>query len=589
VQVRQQNRETLGRPQTQLLMTEHLGSREDTRREELVLLVHGNGSSPKELKDLRHLIEKTRPGAHVECPRLQTGLFSTADPDTIAVRLVERLDELWEKQAASGHPPYSRITLIGHSGGALLARKVYVLACGENDDAPLGAGASREPREWASRVDRVILVAGMNRGWSFSPHLSLRRALLSRLGAVLGGLRVAPTHKRLLIFQIRRGAPFITQLRIQWLSLRRHALSKGGVGRALTIQLLGSVDDMVSPEDNIDLLAGQDFIYLDVPASGHRDVVRVADTAQGPGRSEVFRAALSSPQEELEARSLLPADMLPAAPDETVSDVIFVVHGIRDEGFWTQHVARKVVQRGKEAGRRFRTETSSYGYFPMLPFVLPWTRRAKVEWLMDRYTENLALYPKAEFSFVGHSNGTYLLSRALKDYPSCRFKHVVFAGSVVHPNYDWMAVVEEGRVSRILNFVASSDWVVALFPKGFSRWGSKDLGGAGHDGFAQEGPVTNIRYVKGGHSAAVKEDYWDTIARFVVDGTQGTELPRQTGSLAAYAWLLGVLSFLVWPLLVVLIILVSAYALLQGVEQWWGQGLAFIGWAVLLWRLVTRL
>ena len=51
------------------------------------------------------------------------------------------------------------------------------------------------------------------------------------------------------------------------------ANSEGLPGKALTIQLLGSRDDMVAPEDNIDLVSGRDFIYLDVPYSGHEDVI----------------------------------------------------------------------------------------------------------------------------------------------------------------------------------------------------------------------------------------------------------------------------------------------------------------------------
>ena len=571
-------------------MTDTPDSQTPYSEEELVLLLHAYTASPEKLRDLRALIEEERPRAHIECPRLPIGLFSTADPDAMAADLVARIDALWHERNASGKLPYARITLVGHSVGALLARKIYVLACGENNDAPLGQRGFETPREWASRVERIILLAGMNRGWSFGAHLSLWRAMLWRIGVMLGWLRVITTRKQLLIFQIRRGAPFITQLRIQWLSLRRHAPEKQGVGQALTAQLLGSVDDMVSPEDNIDLVAGKDFVYLDVPESGHADVVRVADPVYGPGRAAIIRAALNSSRETLEKQSLIPADVLPTSPDESVTDVIFVVHGIRDIGFWTQKIARRVVELGKDAGRRFRTETSSYGYFAMLPFVLPWTRRAKVEWLMDQYAENLALYPEADFSFVGHSNGTYLLSRALKDYPACRFKNVVFAGSVVHPGYDWGKIDTQGQVSRVLNFVASSDWVVALFPKGFSRWGSRELGGAGHDGFVEEKPVTNVRYIEGGHGAALREDNWTTIARFIVDGTLGPSIPRRTKKRAPHAWLLGVLSIFVWPLIAAVIV-GSAYVVWLGVDQWpeWGQAVAFIGWGLMLWRAATRL
>ena len=50
----------------------------------------------------------------------------------------------------------------------------------------------------------------------------------------------------------------------------------------------------------------------------------------------------------------------------------------------------------------------------MLPFLLSAYRRKNVEWLMDRYTEVVARYPNATVSYIGHSNGTYLLAKALE-------------------------------------------------------------------------------------------------------------------------------------------------------------------------------
>ena len=48
----------------------------------------------------------------------------------------------------------------------------------------------------------------------------------------------------------------------------------------------------------------------------------------------------------------------------------------------------------------------------MLSFLRPGVRQEKVEWLMDRYTEAKAMYPKAKFHFVGHSHGTYLAKQS---------------------------------------------------------------------------------------------------------------------------------------------------------------------------------
>jgi pimeloyl-ACP methyl ester carboxylesterase len=158
--------------------------------------------------------------------------------------------------------------------------------------------------------------------------------------------------------------------------------------------------------------------------------------------------------------------------------------------------------------------TSTYGYFAKLPFFLPWIRRRKVEWLMDTYVGVRARYPEAQCSYFGHSNGTYLVARALEDYPAACFRNVLFAGSVVRRSYEWDKFFEAARVSKVLNMVATKDWVVALFPMGLEPLRQIfDLGGAGFGGFDQAIPgrvpevpnLNEVRYVKGAHSAALVE------------------------------------------------------------------------------------
>ncbi len=113
---------------------------------------------------------------------------------------------------------------------------------------------------------------------------------------------------------------------------------------------------------------------------------------------------------------------------------------------------------------------------------------------MEQYTKNQSLYPYANFHYVGHSNGTYLVAKALEEYSWCKFDRIVFAGSVVDSHYDWEEKIEKGQVKKILNFVASGDWVVGWFPNLFRilPFGfNKDLGGAGHNGFHIKNPVPN--------------------------------------------------------------------------------------------------
>ena len=487
----------------------------------IVIVLHGYACNTKKYESIKAVIEKCYPEPIVVIRKLGMTTFSVADPDNIVVYAMGLIDSEWKKYEQYGD--LRRVVIIGHSTGAVLARKLYVAACGENDDAPLEKPYALNSglREWAAHVDRIILFAGMNRGWSINPHLYTKTAFLIRIGVVIGNILRWLQYKPL-AFKTMKGGSFITQLRIQWLSMQRHAQKKN-VGSAMTIQLLGTIDDIVSPEDNIDLVTGNQFIYLEMPQSNHLSVLKMDEGDKGAIRSAIFEKALTAAKSELYNMQILPSDQSDIKIDNDVTDVVFVIHGIRDKGYWTHKVARRVKAIGDteiaNGKRKFATETSSYGYFAMLPFLLPSVRRQKVEWLMDQYTENLALYPNASFSFMGHSNGTYLLAKALKEYPACTFKHVVFAGSVVHTKFDWKEMIRQGRISKFYNFVASSDWVVAMFPKTFQMMRIQDLGSGGFDGFTSmpEKPY-QLKFIKGAHGAATKEEYWNEIAHFIVYG-----------------------------------------------------------------------
>ena len=582
----------------------------------LVILLHAYLNQASSLNAVAEEIRKLWPSAEICCPEIDASLLSLADPDKIVCDLLLMVDTRIA-QASQAAKPVTSIIIVGHSMGALIGRKLYVVACGETPDAPFepiyhASGTLKErellpARAWAPLVERIVLLAGTNRGWQISHHLSLVHAIGWRLGTVAGYVTKLITGRWPLIFRFRRGAEFVTHLRIQWLQLRRLAKAFEGsaspaVGNALTIQLLGSRDDLVSPEDNVDLVAGQDFIYLDVPHSGHADVIRLHDPQYGRGRATVMVQALTLPLEALRTLAASPADDQFFTSNEAIKNVVFVIHGIRDEGFWTQKIARRVKHLAGDSACEWATETSSYGYFPMLPFLLPWYRRSKVEWLMDQYTEALARYPKAKFSFVGHSNGTYLVAKALELYPCCRFTNVVFAGSVVRVGYDWAKLLGSAppRVTKVLNFIATSDWVVAFFPKFFQFFKLQDLGSAGHDGFhtaSHSGHLFQVRYVKGGHAAAITEDEWDAIANFVLTGEIDVKhLPNGThqqnylislfGRMPPLVWGgIGLLMYLAWKGIELLIHTNVIDPETRGLVT----GLSLGAYLVTLWLVMTRL
>jgi hypothetical protein len=343
-------------------------------------------------------------------------------------------------------------------------------------------------------------------------------------------------------------------------------------------------------------------VYLDVPYSGHANVINLInneDTTnktlgiQAEYRKAVFIEALRRP---LDTQTDKNQFFTRLEQDKTVDDVVFVIHGIRDLGYWTSKIARKIYDKSKTGDQRnVITETSSYGYFPMLSFLIPGKRQEKVQWLMDRYTEAKARYPQAKFHYIGHSHGTYLLAKALEDYPSVSFENVVFAGSVVRQHYEWDKYIAQNRIAGVQNFVATADWVVGIFPKALQTLGIQDMGSAGHDGFDKATELEEVyqpeKFVTGGHSAALQEDMWNSIADFILDGKITDPPPTLLSSSQSFS--IKALSYLA-PLILFGIIALVLYGLIwlirldTEVVQEWKKTLIIVGYLGFIWLVITR-
>ena len=152
----------------------------------------------------------------------------------------------------------------------------------------------------------------------------------------------------------------------------------------LTVQLLGTRDDLVSRADTIDLQCGRNFVYLDVPESDHVNILRHSGPA-GKLRKEVFLKALLTPVDDLPRQSNW--DSIPALkPNPDIERAVLLMHGIRDEGRWPVVVGKKLESAARQRGQTVAVITASYGYFPMLLFLLGPFRQKNVLWFMDRYT-----------------------------------------------------------------------------------------------------------------------------------------------------------------------------------------------------------
>jgi hypothetical protein len=90
----------------------------------LIVLLHAYSLSPKHLAAVASAVTESMTNADIFIPSLPLSLFSLADPNDIAQEVVKQIDELWKLRSdKEREQKYQKIILVGHSVGALLARK----------------------------------------------------------------------------------------------------------------------------------------------------------------------------------------------------------------------------------------------------------------------------------------------------------------------------------------------------------------------------------------------------------------------------------------------------------------------------------
>jgi pimeloyl-ACP methyl ester carboxylesterase len=505
------------------------------------------------------------PSSYILIPKLPLAWYSCTDLKLLSRELLAHLETV-----LSSHR-YERVILVGHSAGGVLAQAMYLMSW----DTEILRGA------------RLVLIAPLSRGWDISHHMPLTKKLAWSVGLLLMPMvRLVERLRSLMtlrqaqppwILQLRKSSPFLVWLRLSWLELhKRHPENEHEV-----VQLLGSIDELVSWRDMVDAATGQSVVYLEAPCSDHVSILDFEDGRSGEARKETFVKALRAIDlARLSEVAVEPWDTDPIPPDPNVRRVVFVIHGIRDEGHWTQKIAARAKQEFAARPGHDRSQievvTSSYGYFSMLQFLRYKQRRSKVSWLVEEYVEAKRRFPSAEFSFIGHSNGTYLAAHALERFPEITFERLVFAGSVVSTQFDWQGLGE--RAKYVLNYAATTDWVVGIFPRIADllplRWLlGPSLGGAGIESFPDSKQVKTLRYRKGQHSAAIKESNWPNLARFAVaDPAELKSLEEHPADPDQYLEERARLFGPIWGRLTCVVVWVAALALLV-------VGLPWLAWS----------
>ncbi|AJA59147.1 MULTISPECIES: hypothetical protein [Bradyrhizobium] len=478
---------------------------------------------------LEKLVREAYPDADILVPTYWHRWMSNVDAFELTSQIETAIREADDRNKIGGAHQYEKIVLFGYSTGGLLLRKAYLWGHGLDDDRSV----RHERHPWVERLDRLVSLSAPNRGWpSDKPeHLDIFRYViayvLQRFGRLTGTGRF--------IESLVQGSPFVSNMRVQWIDLFRDGAAALGDRKPLIIHLVGDKDELVDRDDSIDLEAGtganvmiktlERLTHAEISENLYRDNA----SALNPTGEAIRMALVTQPG----AFPAYWADRVGALQtDDQITQLIFIMHGIRDEGTWPAEVKRSIEAQIGDAAAHVKIIPPLYRRFAMLPFLLYWDRQHNVRWFMDQYTQARAMYPKLEHvDFIGHSNGTYILASALQRYPVLKVRNIFFAGSVVPVHYDWAGRIADKQVTgRIWNVCADFDWVVAIFPQFFqqisdwlgiekSRPGLLDIGSAGFRGFrenvATAGILRNLKYISGDHGAAFEPAMVDPIATYV--------------------------------------------------------------------------
>ncbi len=291
-----------------------------------------------------------------------------------ATRLRRWIDSLWSDGGG-----YQSVVLVGHSLGALLMREAYLQAVEQHQN---------KDDSWASRVSRIVLFAGLSKGWR--PKYRGPIKVLART------LQLAGLAKALLVRDLIEGSAFVTNLRLRWIRHFRDQTHE----KPTVVQVFGTDDEIVDPDETIDLAQFPNALRVVIAGGRHADLYRLQEATNQAHRYAQIRDAFCK------------TPVVDAANEvETESGpVVFVLHGMRasNEG-WPEQVAAQIKMRAKSA----QIVRPKYERVSVWDFCLPYLRRKPIAWFYEEYAYQLANYPTATFHFVGHSNATYILGQSL--------------------------------------------------------------------------------------------------------------------------------------------------------------------------------
>lgn len=458
----------------------------------LVIIIHGWLLSAKDLSPLIRLLRQDSDFQDTEFQNFtyDSSKFSNQRLNDVSAQFAETI------QGEAATNKYSEIVVVGHSIGGLIARRTFLLLLGNDEVCPVP-------------VTKIVLIGTPNRGSTLTQYNLFERGWM-HLMEVVDQMR--------LIRDAVRGSKFITNLRLDWVREFRGREDAGIDSARLPhiVQLTCQKDFRVNKKDSLDVTQFGNAEYVEIANESHESVIQVTDRSEE--KYQVIKSAILSPRPP-QGNSGYRGTI-----DSQITKIIILLHGIRTNAAWTREAAAVLKRDGVDGSERadIIVLAPNYGYFSIAKFLWPISRNARVFWFRDEYSEAFVEHPWASFSFVGHSNGTYILANSLSEFNAIRFDRVYFAGSVVPRGFEWSRYFATEQVKYLRNDCAAIDLPVGILCNALHHLGVKKLGVGGFTGFDETSErIFQNRYLKvsppDGHSDALNAANFETVKRFILD------------------------------------------------------------------------
>ncbi|MCA0423992.1 MAG: hypothetical protein LCH61_11830 [Proteobacteria bacterium] len=164
-------------------------------------------------------------------------------------------------------------------------------------------------------------------------------------------------------------------------------------------------------------------------------------------------------------------------PPETQTHLVILVHGIRTHAYWMPRA--KIILNNEG----FTTESTSYGKFSLLKFVLPlpYVRKTAQNRVLSDIKSAISMHKPQFVSVIAHSFGTHVIANIMKDNPDLVWNKVIFCGSVLPENFPVHKIIENIH-PPLLNEIGGLDYWPAIAAT--VSWG---YGSVGTHGFNRPG------------------------------------------------------------------------------------------------------